>query len=95
MPHVWQGRVIKPGQKIHVSVSFIRDYKPKAKFSPGIEKDWNSILGKGQPSDVSWTRGIKDLLELDLFGDSNVKMILDNAKLDDLVLICSTRKFIP
>lgn len=85
--------MIKPGQKIHASVSFIRDYKPKARFSPGVE-GWRSILEKGRLDDVSWAKPIEDLLELDLFVYSNVKRIIEDATLDELVLISLTRRFI-
>ncbi|KAF8801532.1 hypothetical protein BYT27DRAFT_7198051 [Phlegmacium glaucopus] len=92
-PHVWEGRVIKPGQKIHASVSFIKDYKSKAKFSPGmVDGDWSSVVNKGRQDDISWMKGIENLLELDLFDYSNVKKIIDDGDVARLEFVALTRE---
>jgi hypothetical protein len=76
-----KGRVIKPGQKIHASVAFIRNYEPRAVFSDGVEKgDWLRILTKGRKDTVDWSNEIKDFLELDLFDHSRLKILLDNLQ---------------
>ena len=75
--------MIKPGQKIHASVAFIEDYKPKANFAEGMtKKTWNDILRKGKQDQISWTEKIQDILEMDLFDHSNVKTIIDKLELD-------------
>ena len=75
-----KGRVIKPGQKIHASVAFIQDYEPRATFSDAVERgSWLRILTKGR-QDMDWTDKIKDLLELDLFDHSRLRILLDDIK---------------
>ena len=77
------GRVIKPGQKIHASVAFIEDYKPKANFAEGMtQKTWDDILGMGKQDQISWTKEIQEILEMDLFDHSNVKTIIDELELN-------------
>jgi hypothetical protein len=78
-----KGRVIKPGQKIHASVAFIEDYEPKANFAEGMTlKTWDDILRKGKQDEISWTKEIQEILEMDLFDHSNVKTIIDELKLN-------------
>jgi hypothetical protein len=60
-------------------------------FSSG--GDWSNVVDKGQKDNVSWTKGIKNLLELDLFDYSNVKKIINEGKLEHLEFIALTRKF--
>jgi hypothetical protein len=73
-----EGRVIKPGQKIHASVAFIEDYKPKANFAEGMtQKTWDDILIQGKQDEISWTKEILEILEMDLFDHLNVKTIID------------------
>lgn len=72
-----------PGQKIHASVSFIRHYTPRATFSSGMsEEGWNRILGKGERHGTDWAKGIEDLLEMDLFDYSAVKVLIDKVNQD-------------
>ena len=54
--------------------------------------DWRSVVNKGQQNDVSWTKGIENLLELDLFDYSNVNKFIENVDFDHLVFIALTRK---
>jgi hypothetical protein len=75
--------MIKPGQKIHASVSFIQGYKSQATFSPGMAaKGWKSLVGKGQREGSNWAKGIEHLLELDLFDYSKVETIIKEIKRD-------------
>jgi hypothetical protein len=67
--------VIKPGQKIHASVAFIKNYTPKATFEDE-EKTWSYVLGKGEQKGIAWANGIEDMLELDLFDHSIVNEII-------------------
>ncbi|KAJ7167522.1 hypothetical protein C8R46DRAFT_1093281 [Mycena filopes] len=80
-PHFSKGRIIKPHQKIHASVAFIKDYKPRAILSNHI-KEWDDILEKGSRDELSWAEGLKDILELDLFDLSNVRLLIDEATSD-------------
>jgi hypothetical protein len=57
-----------------------------------LEGDWESVVNKGQQNDVSWTKSIENLLELDLFDYSNVKKFIENVDFDYLVFIALTRK---
>jgi hypothetical protein len=79
-----QGRVIKPGQKIHASVPFIeKNYKPKANFADGMtRKTWDDILRKGKQDEISWAKEIEEILEMDLFDHSNVTTILNELELN-------------
>jgi hypothetical protein len=73
--------VIKPGQKVHASVAFISNYKPKAthlKGEAGIE--WKRILGKGVKDNVDWAN--ERQVEMDLFDYSNAAMIVGLANKD-------------
>ena len=82
-PHFAQGRVIKPGQKIHASVAFIYNYVPKATLSTyGDGRDWSHIVGKGKQNSTEWAAGIKDLLEMDLFDFSNPRVIIQQVEND-------------
>ena len=76
-----KGRVIKPGQKIHASVAFIQNYEPRAIFSEGVEEgDWLRILTKGRQGSFNWANEAKDLLELDLFDHSRLKIYLEKLQ---------------
>jgi hypothetical protein len=64
-------------------------------FSPGMDEEgWSSVVNKGQQNDVSWTKGIENLLELDLFDYSNVKKIIEDVDLERLAFIALTRRSI-
>ncbi|KAJ7135949.1 hypothetical protein C8R44DRAFT_608626 [Mycena epipterygia] len=81
-PHLSQGRVIKPGQRIHASVAFIKNYRPKATLPEGTKK-WEDILCKGDKDGILWTRGLEDILERDLFDLSNTRVLIENAMSND------------
>ena len=88
-PHLSRGRVIQPGQKIHASVCFIGGgYTPKARFSEDVtgdwDTDWSKLIGVaiGKKDGLDWARPIEDILEMDLFDLSNVKLIVDRARGD-------------
>ncbi len=71
-PHLAGIREIKPGQKIHASVAFIHNYKPKAtRLKGGAEIEWELILGKGKKDNVDWANGLEHVLEMDLFDCSS------------------------
>lgn len=80
LPHRFQGRVIKPGQKIHTSVCFIRDYQPKALLNCKIENvSWGQILSKGRTDDLSWVKDAPEILELDLFDILEVDRLISGS----------------
>ena len=71
--HRGHGRKIQPGQKIHASVAFCEEsYKPKARFSDKFKGKvvWRNLVGQGNKSDLKWTRGWEDRLEMDIFDAS-------------------------
>jgi hypothetical protein len=73
-------RVIKPGQRVHASVAFIHNYKPKATLKKSkAEIEWSDIIGKGQNYKVDWADGL-GLLEMDLFDYSRATAIIEQAK---------------
>ncbi|KAF7441271.1 hypothetical protein PC9H_001620 [Pleurotus ostreatus] len=80
-PHAGQGRIIKPGQKIHASVAFCEDpYRPKAILPPNATRGWDALVGRGKRSDLQWTQGWEDLLEMDIFNQSTASQCLDTLK---------------
>lgn len=82
-PHLAGVRVIKPHQKVHISVAFIQNYIPKAsRAKNGAAIEWNLILGKGNKENIDWTDGVKDVLDMDLFDCLNAPDIIKNAKGD-------------
>jgi hypothetical protein len=92
--------VIKPGQKIHASVAFKKDYIPKAKFANDVKQDWSSILRKGEREGIGWAKEIEEILELDLFDHSNILTIINEIEQDltnplvgRLEFLASTRTF--
>ncbi|KAF8878545.1 hypothetical protein BD779DRAFT_1447593 [Infundibulicybe gibba] len=80
-PHFASPRIIKPGQKIHASVAFIDNYRPKAKFwAPGKgmpASGWDNIVGRGDAENLEWAHALGDLLELDLFDYSDIPNIMN------------------
>ncbi|KAJ7201122.1 hypothetical protein GGX14DRAFT_524665 [Mycena pura] len=67
-PHLGAGRIIVPGQRIHISVAFKKTYKPRATFllPGGIE--WESFLGKEiETSSFEWLDQLGDKVEKNLF----------------------------
>jgi hypothetical protein len=73
--------VIKPGQKIHASVAFIeQEYRPKANFAEGMTWKWDDILRMGKQDEISWTKEIEGILEMDLFDHLNVPALIHDLK---------------
>ncbi|KAJ7815718.1 hypothetical protein B0H13DRAFT_1924023 [Mycena leptocephala] len=69
-PHCSKGRRIKPGQKIHASVAFIKNYKPKAILT-SKDKGRHDILGKGED--------LRDIREMDLLDLSKTPALVEAA----------------
>jgi hypothetical protein len=59
-----------------------------------VEGGWRSVVNKGEINYVNWTKGIENLLELDLFDYSNVQRIIEDGKLEHLEFIALTCKFV-
>lgn len=76
MPHMSQGRIIKPGQKVHASFCFMdpKGYTPKATFDPELagKISWEKIIGVGRIDDTRWADEIEEFIEKDLFDVSCV-----------------------
>ncbi|KAJ7785342.1 hypothetical protein DFH07DRAFT_7752 [Mycena maculata] len=71
-PHLGSGRIIVPGQRIHISVAFkSKDYRPRANFLRESSIKWDSFIGKefGR-DDFEWARSFGDEVEMDLFDGS-------------------------
>ncbi|KAJ7822849.1 hypothetical protein B0H13DRAFT_2257340, partial [Mycena leptocephala] len=67
--HRGAGRVIAPGQLIHVSVAFKnKDYVPRATFHQGDGFKWDSLIGQNiESGNFDWTLGFAGQVEMDLF----------------------------
>ncbi|KAJ6590057.1 hypothetical protein DFH09DRAFT_909378, partial [Mycena vulgaris] len=73
-PNYGAGRIIVPGQRIHITVAFKNaDYRPQATFrehGTGVES-WKSFVGKDtETADFDWTRQFENLVEMNLFDAS-------------------------
>ncbi|KAJ6548693.1 hypothetical protein B0H19DRAFT_1265495 [Mycena capillaripes] len=104
-PHWFEGRRIKPGQKIHASVAFKKGYTPEA-ILPENGKGWDDILEKGSKTEFSWTENLGDILEMDLFDLSKTPILveavissldaaisnLDRSSFDRLRFLAKTRE---
>lgn len=79
------GRIIKPGQKVHVSVCFMDPavYKPKATFDPEMANgiSWDQIVGVGRIDDGSWADDpkIEKFIEKDIFDISWVPRLIQEG----------------
>lgn len=79
-PHLAHYRVVKPGQKIHVSVAFIEGYASEATLpTDGDWKDINWGKFKGIRGDNNWARGLESVLEMHIF-DVPDAMFIQRAK---------------
>ncbi|KAH7920359.1 hypothetical protein BV22DRAFT_1021384 [Leucogyrophana mollusca] len=86
-PHLCKGRTIKKGQKIHASVAFIRNYRPRATLSDGLPiKRWDELLERGKIDGVNWAKGLEDLLEIDMFDFSTPRPFGDSTGTRAIVL---------
>ncbi len=64
-------RIIKPGQKVHVSVCFMNQesYKPRATFDLTLanEVGWVKIIEIGRTNSTSWAEGVEEFIEMNVF----------------------------
>ncbi|KAJ7463743.1 hypothetical protein FB451DRAFT_459560 [Mycena latifolia] len=67
-PHRGAGRIIVPGQRIHISIAFTKLYAPRAKFLSETHVEWESLVGKG--INLAWSSQLAKEVELDLFDAS-------------------------
>ncbi|KAJ7430132.1 hypothetical protein B0H11DRAFT_2139665, partial [Mycena galericulata] len=67
-PHLGAGRIIVPGQRIHLSVALkSKDYRPRAKFLQDAGIEWDSFIGKDLGTgDFSWALLLENEIEMDL-----------------------------
>jgi hypothetical protein len=72
--HRGRGRKIQPGQRVHASVAFCKkSYNPKARFSDKQKNNFSRLVGRGDKSDLKWTYGWEDRLEMDIFDASTAE----------------------
>ncbi|KAJ7499779.1 hypothetical protein FB451DRAFT_1358840 [Mycena latifolia] len=71
-PHLGAGRVIVPGQRIHISVAFkSKGYTPRATFLQENSIQWESFVGKElQAGTFDWVHRWANQVEMDLFDAS-------------------------
>ncbi|KAJ7146836.1 hypothetical protein C8R44DRAFT_600241, partial [Mycena epipterygia] len=70
-PHRGAGRVIVPGQRIHISVVFKKEYVPRATFLQDSGIKWESFVGKDvETGTFDWAHQFGDKVEMDLFDGS-------------------------
>ncbi|KAJ7104622.1 hypothetical protein C8R44DRAFT_858766 [Mycena epipterygia] len=82
-PHRGAGRIIVPGQHIHISVAFKKDYIPRATFLEDTDIAWESFVGKNiETSTFEWAHQLGEKVEMDLFNGS--LMIEAVTKLQEL-----------
>ncbi|KAJ7438345.1 hypothetical protein FB451DRAFT_166695 [Mycena latifolia] len=72
IPHLGAGRVIIPGQRIHISVAFkSKGYVPRATFLEANNIQWESFVGKElETGTFDWAPKLGNLVEMDLFDAS-------------------------
>jgi tetratricopeptide (TPR) repeat protein len=80
MPHRGAGRVIAPGQRIHISVAFKNpSYFPRAEFLLANSIKWDSFVGGMiESNDFDWALGFGEQVELDLFDASFATQAINN-----------------
>ncbi|KAJ7458633.1 hypothetical protein B0H11DRAFT_1737709, partial [Mycena galericulata] len=81
-PHLGAGRIIVPGQRIHLSVALkSKDYRPRAKFLQDAGIEWDSFIGKDLGTgDFSWALLLENEIEMDLFDASFTIEAIKNLK---------------
>ncbi|KAJ7450782.1 hypothetical protein FB451DRAFT_1146090, partial [Mycena latifolia] len=81
-PHRGAGRVIAPGQLIHISVAFkSKDYIPKATFREDNPIKWESFVGKDiETGSFDWAGPLEEMVEMDLFDVSFMMEAIQNLK---------------
>jgi hypothetical protein len=72
IPHCRSGRIIAPGQLVHISVAFkSENYIPRATFREEMGIEWKSFIGQEIGSGgFSWTAQFAGKVEMDLFDPS-------------------------
>ncbi|KAJ3486876.1 hypothetical protein NLI96_g3923 [Meripilus lineatus] len=71
-------RVIKPTQKLHISICFIDGYKPLATCHPQMNIDLDEIVGQGKLDQLDWIdSSYAQHLEKDLFDITQIREIFD------------------
>jgi hypothetical protein len=77
--HKGQGRIIKPGQKVHSSVAFCDErYHPRAILPD--QRCLDELLGKGSRSNREWAKGWEYLIEMDIFDLSLMSNVIETLK---------------
>ncbi|KAJ6475899.1 hypothetical protein DFH09DRAFT_952446, partial [Mycena vulgaris] len=81
-PHCGAGRVIAPGQQIHISVAFkSKDYIPQATFREDIGIKWESFVGKAMETGTfDWAGRWDKHIEMDLFDASFMTDTIQNVR---------------
>ncbi|KAJ7097706.1 hypothetical protein C8R44DRAFT_859850 [Mycena epipterygia] len=70
-PHRGAGRIIAPGQRVHISVAFKKDYHPRATFLEPDGIEWDSFVGKNvETTDFDWVDRLGNKVEKELFDSS-------------------------
>ncbi|KAG2145764.1 hypothetical protein DEU56DRAFT_181227 [Suillus clintonianus] len=90
LPHLGRGRIIMPGQKIHESVLFRPNYRPKAHFWMNVQPwpeavQWNTASAEEQLSQLD----LESLPFEGLTAEILVICVLDKQMLDSLAFMCS------
>ncbi|KAJ7852645.1 hypothetical protein B0H14DRAFT_2444613, partial [Mycena olivaceomarginata] len=80
VPHRGAGRIIAPGQRIHISVAFKNPtYVPRAEFLRANSIKWDSFVGGMlESNDFDWALGFGEQVELDLFDASFATQAINN-----------------
>ncbi|KAJ6526277.1 hypothetical protein DFH09DRAFT_995913 [Mycena vulgaris] len=81
-PHRGAGRVIAPGQHIHISVAFkSKNYLPRATFRDDTGIKWESFVGKDvETGTFDWADQWVEEIEMDLFDTSFMTDAIQNLK---------------
>ncbi|KAJ7107109.1 hypothetical protein C8R44DRAFT_744972 [Mycena epipterygia] len=80
-PHRGAGRIIVPGQHIHISVAFKKDYIPRATFLEDTDIAWESFVGKNiETSTFEWAHQLGEMVEMDLFNGSLMIEAVENLQ---------------
>ncbi|KAJ7694671.1 hypothetical protein B0H17DRAFT_931628, partial [Mycena rosella] len=68
-PHLGAGRILAPGQRIHISVAFkSKEYCPRATFREDNGITWHSFVGKAlKTGNLDWASQLGNQVEMDLF----------------------------
>ncbi|KAG1735438.1 hypothetical protein EDB19DRAFT_1103887 [Suillus lakei] len=92
LPHIGRGRIIMPGQKIHESVLFRPNYRPKAHFWMNVQQwpevvQWHTASAEERLSQLG--SALEPLPFKGLTAEALVFCVFDRPMLDSLAFICS------